>query len=232
MNKTYTIIPAKERYQAEHGWLKSYHLFSFADYYHPNNVSFWNLRVFNDDFIEWNSGFWMHPHENMEILTIVLSWEVTHIDSLWNKEITHAWEVQTMSAGSWIFHSELNESSVPLHLYQLWFFPVKKWITPCYANKKIDLKKNSLNLLFWENEPNQLNANILAYRGIYQTGKAFNYTITAWKWLFLYIHIWKIQIDDKVLEAWDQIRIHHMWVYTFTSLEENTDFIVIEVSFN
>lgn len=231
MKETYTIIPAKERFLAQHGWLQSYHLFSFADYYDKTNISFWNLRVFNDDYIAWNSGFALHPHDNMEILTIVLDGSITHTDSLWNKEKTRVWELQTMSAWTGIFHAEMNEEPSPLHLYQLWFFPIKKDVPPCYTNKKVVLKNNALNLLFWKNEPNPLNTDILVYRWLYKKGKSFEYTIKKWRGLFLYVHTGKIEIDTHTLSEWDQIRIYKEWVYTFSSLENITDCIVIEVAF-
>lgn len=115
------------------GWLESYHSFSFADYYDPKHVHFSHLRVINEDFIGAKQGFGMHPHRDMEILTYVLQGRVAHQDSMGNRTQVQAGEFQIMSAGSGIFHSEINPADEPLHLYQIWIMPNEKGISPRYA---------------------------------------------------------------------------------------------------
>ncbi len=122
-----------ERGYADHGWLKSYHTFSFAEYRDPLHVHFRHLRVMNEDWVAPGQGFGEHPHHDMEIITYVLEGQLEHRDSMGNGEVLHAGEFQRMSAGSGITHSEFNPSnSQTLHLYQIWLFPSEKGIKPSY----------------------------------------------------------------------------------------------------
>lgn len=130
---------AEERGHANHGWLDSYHTFSFANYYDANFMGFSALRVINEDVIDPGQGFGTHPHKDMEILTYVLSGTVEHQDSMGNKEQIPAGEFQIMSAGTGVRHSEYNASKeVPLHLYQIWIIPEKTGIEPRYAQRRFD----------------------------------------------------------------------------------------------
>ncbi|KAB8312409.1 pirin family protein [Erwinia endophytica] len=130
---------AEERGHANHGWLDSWHTFSFANYYDANFMGFSALRVINEDLIEAGQGFATHPHKDMEILTYVLSGTVEHQDSMGNKEQIPAGEFQIMSAGTGVRHSEYNASTgVPLHLYQIWIIPEKNGLEPRYAQRRFD----------------------------------------------------------------------------------------------
>ncbi|MFC4770030.1 pirin family protein [Effusibacillus consociatus] len=130
------IIRSNERYLAEHGWLTSRFSFSFAEYYDPNNRLFGPMRVLNDDIIQPETGFGMHPHAEMEIVTYMISGELMHEDSAGNREILRAGELQRMSAGTGIYHSEVNPSTdTPAHLLQMWFLPDTKGLTPSYEQK-------------------------------------------------------------------------------------------------
>ncbi|NQU53364.1 MAG: pirin family protein [Bacteroidetes bacterium] len=127
---------ASQRGNANHGWLKATHSFSFANYYDSEKMHFGKLRVLNDDEIAPSRGFDLHPHQNMEIITIPLSGSVRHIDSMGNEEIISSNEVQVMSAGSGIWHSEFNASdSEKLKLFQIWIFTDKKGYKPRYEQK-------------------------------------------------------------------------------------------------
>ena len=138
---------ADTRGHANHGWLNAWHSFSFAGYYDPARVHFGALRVLNDDTIAGGMGFGTHPHDNMEIITIPLSGQLEHRDSMGNTGIISKGEVQVMSAGTGIQHSEKNKNTKePLKLLQIWVFPDKKNVTPRYDQRAFDLSaaKNTL----------------------------------------------------------------------------------------
>ncbi|MBD2809621.1 pirin family protein [Xenorhabdus sp. Vera] len=130
---------AAERGHANHGWLDSWHTFSFANYYDENFMGFSVLRVINEDIIDAGQGFGMHPHKDMEILTYVLSGAVEHQDSMGNKRQVSAGEFQIMSAGTGIRHSEYNPNhDSQLHLYQIWLLPEKTNLAPRYEQHRFD----------------------------------------------------------------------------------------------
>jgi len=132
---------AQERGHANHGWLDSWHTFSFASYHDANFMGFSALRVINEDVIDAGQGFGTHPHKDMEILTYVLKGTVEHKDSMGNKEQIPAGEFQIMSAGTGVKHSEYNASQTePLHLYQIWIIPETNGITPRYEQRRFDAK--------------------------------------------------------------------------------------------
>ncbi len=135
---------ADSRGQADHGWLKAKHTFSFANYYHPDRMHFGVLRVLNDDCIAGGMGFGTHPHDNMEIITIPLEGTVGHRDSMGNSGTIKRGEVQVMSAGTGIQHSEMNhEQHKDLKLLQIWLFPNKQSVTPRYDQLVLPARKDN-----------------------------------------------------------------------------------------
>lgn len=144
----YQVRKSSERGHAHHGWLESWHTFSFADYYDPRHMHFSHLRVINDDYIAAGMGFGMHPHKDMEILTYVLSGRVAHKDSMGNTTEVKAGEFQIMSAGSGVYHSEFNpDEQETLHLYQIWIMPNEKGITPRYNQSAFADKQGATLIL-------------------------------------------------------------------------------------
>lgn len=138
--KNKIIHIANTRGFADHGWLKTHHTFSFANYYDNERVHFGMLRVLNDDWIEGGMGFGTHPHDNMEIITIPLSGALAHRDSMGNSSVIQHGEVQVMSAGTGITHSEFNaHETEPVSLLQIWVFPNQKEVKPRYDQMKLDL---------------------------------------------------------------------------------------------
>lgn len=134
-----TLIRASSRGSANHGWLNTHHTFSFANYYDPNRIHFGALRVINDDIIAGGEGFGTHPHNNMEIITIPLYGDLEHKDSMGHTEVIKAGEVQVMSAGSGITHSEYNANEYkPVSLFQIWVFPSQKNVEPRYDQRQFD----------------------------------------------------------------------------------------------
>lgn len=148
-NVNMTIRRAGERGHANHGWLDTYHTFSFANYYDPQWMGFRSLRVINDDLVMPGMGFGTHPHNNMEIITYILSGSLEHKDSMGNGRIIKTGEVQYMSAGSGVRHSEFNpKKDEAVHLLQIWIQPDEKNVTPRYAEKSIaDAPGGKFNLI-------------------------------------------------------------------------------------
>ncbi len=146
----FAIRKAEERGHLDHGWLNTYHTFSFGRYHDPEHMGFRALRVINEDRVRPGEGFGTHPHRDIEIVTYVLEGAIEHRDSMGNGEVLRPGEIQRMSAGTGITHSEFNPSSeTPLHFYQIWLLPERAGITPSYEQKRFAEagRRNALQLV-------------------------------------------------------------------------------------
>lgn len=144
---TTLLHKAETRGNANHGWLKSRHTFSFANYYNPERMNFGALRVLNDDTVEAGMGFGTHPHDNMEIISIPLEGDLEHKDSMGNVSVIRHGDIQVMSAGTGIFHSEYNKNKEQrVKFLQIWVFPNKKNVTPRYDQITLDLADSNNKL--------------------------------------------------------------------------------------
>lgn len=142
------IRKSQERGRADHGWLKTYHTFSFADYYDAKWMAFRSLRVINDDIVAPGMGFGTHPHRDMEIITYILSGSLEHKDSMGNGRVIRTGDVQYMAAGTGVQHSEFNPSrEEPVHLLQIWIQPDEKGVAPRYAEKSFSDSGDGLHLV-------------------------------------------------------------------------------------
>lgn len=184
---------ANQRGHADHGWLDTYHTFSFANYHDPAHMRFRNLRVMNEDFVAAGMGFGTHPHHDMEIVTYVLEGALEHRDSMGNGEVLRPGEFQRMSAGTGITHSEFNPSKTEkTHLYQIWLLPEQRGIEPSYEQKKFDLEER-LNRLRLVASPTgdegslTIHTQARIYLGTFEAGQRWTYDIPAEKYLWIQV---------------------------------------------
>lgn len=227
------IIPASERHYQDFGWLKTYWLFSFGDYYDPENKNLGALRVFNDDVVAPGQGFGTHPHRDMEIVTIILEGVITHEDSMGNKETIKAGEVQRMTAGTGVMHSEFNKGKEPLKFYQVWITPHEKGLPPSYQQQKFDIssKKNELvPVVTGRGIEGTLHLHQDATIYMAEFDKDFEYTYTGApvRKVFIYITSGSLVVNDKTLNSRDQARITDTEVLKLKATED-TKFIFIDV---
>lgn len=227
------IIKSNKRHFSDFGWLKTYWLFSFSNYFDPHNIQFGALRVFNDDIVEPGAGFPTHPHEEMEIVTVVLDGEITHEDSMGNKAIIKAGDVQRMSAGTGLTHSEFNLSETPVHFYQVWIFPDKSGLTPTYDQKTYDThawKNRLFPLASGQKIPGTVtfHTDATIYRCNLEKGNNVTHKATAGRRIFIYLAEGHIVANGQLLAAKDQARIDIDEQLTLKA-QDPSDFILIDV---
>jgi redox-sensitive bicupin YhaK (pirin superfamily) len=204
-----TIRRADERGHANHGWLDSFHSFSFADYYDPAHMGFRNLRVINDDRIAGGGGFGTHPHRDMEIITYVLDGAVQHRDSMGNGSVIRPGDVQRMSAGTGVRHSEFNDSkSEELRLLQIWIIPEKQGIAPGYEQKMFEPseKQGHLRLVAsptGENGSVTLHADAKLYAAILGPGDRVDHVVPEGRHAWVQVARGKVRVDGHELAEGD-----------------------------
>jgi len=206
------IIRAQDRHFNDFGWLKTYWLFSFANYYDPHNIQFGALRVFNDDVVAPGTGFPTHPHEEMEIITIVLDGEMTHRDSMGNQAVIKAGDVQRMSAGTGLTHSEFNLAKQPVHFYQIWILPDLPRLEPTYDQRNFtpnQWQNRLLPIASGQGLENvvSFHTDATIYRGQLDDGNRLNFDNTAGRRVFLYLIGGELTVDGLTLYQADQARV-------------------------
>lgn len=206
------IRKASERGDGSFDWLESYHTFSFANYYDPKHIHFSHLRVINEDIIAPHNGFDMHPHKDMEILTYVLSGRVAHKDSMGNTTEVKAGEFQIMSAGSGIYHSEMNPSlDEPLHLYQIWIIPNEKGITLRYCQAQF-ADQDSATLILSQNAQQgslKVHQDMKLWRHQYEAYKAVKLELENHRSYWLQVVKGDLTINGEQLGRGDGVAIRH-----------------------
>jgi redox-sensitive bicupin YhaK (pirin superfamily) len=232
------IHRAKDRGTADHGWLKANFSFSFAHYYNPEKMNFGALRVLNDDNIQGGMGFGTHPHDNMEIITIPLKGTIKHKDSMSNQWIQlSTGEIQVMSAGSGLMHSEMNNSPTEaVNLFQLWIIPDKTGVTPRYEQQKFAVleRKNKLQLLVSSIDEDfegslKIHQDAQISRIDLDKNSNFNYTLKSEDHgVYVMVIAGEISIDNEQLQNRDAIGIFQVKKFTLNS-KRATELLFIEV---
>jgi redox-sensitive bicupin YhaK (pirin superfamily) len=201
-----TIRKSNQRGHANHGWLDTNHTFSFASYYDPKNMGFRALRVINEDRVSPGRGFGAHPHQDMEILTYVLSGALAHKDSMGNVETLHANELQRISAGSGIVHSEYNASpSEPVHFLQIWIEPGQRGIKPTYEQVAIteDQKRGKLLPVAGQGGLLQIHQDARVLIGATEAGQTLTYALKPERAAWVHVVRGEALVNGKALSTSD-----------------------------
>jgi len=229
-----TIRKSQDRGFANHGWLKSYHTFSFAGYFDLNHMNFGNLRVINEDKIAGGRGFDKHPHQDMEIITYVISGALSHQDSMGNSSTILPGEVQIMSAGNGVAHSEFNQKeNEETHLLQIWILPKELKIEPRYGQKSFieSLKKNDFILVISGSGRDgsiMINQDAEIFLGKFKAGKDFDYKVNSNRRIWVQMIAGKISVNGVALEKGDAAAIEYENNVSLKA-EEDSEFLLFSL---
>jgi redox-sensitive bicupin YhaK (pirin superfamily) len=227
---------ADTRGHADHGWLSSYQSFSFAGYYNPERTQFGVLRVLNDDVVTGGKGFGSHPHDNMEIISIPLEGSLVHEDNMGHKEVVSAGEIQVMSTGSGVFHSEYNNSAdKPAKFLQIWLFPNKLNVTPRYDQVKLDPLKgeNKLQQLISpdkDGEGTWIYQDAWFFNGRFDKEKQISYERKKKdNGVYLFVIKGSFAVDGQRLETRDGLGVMDVDSIEIRSLEQGSEILIMDV---
>jgi redox-sensitive bicupin YhaK (pirin superfamily) len=204
-----TIRPADERGHANHGWLDSHHTFSFADYYDPENMGFRSLRVINDDRVKAGQGFGTHPHRDMEIISYVLEGSLEHKDSMGTGSVMRPGDVQRMSAGTGVLHSEFNASKTDaVHFLQIWILPGERGIKPSYEQKTFgpSEKKGRLRVVVSPDAREgsvAVHTDAVLYAGVFGKGDRGELALARGRYAWVQVARGKVRVNGKELGEGD-----------------------------
>ncbi|MDR2848630.1 MAG: pirin family protein [Bacteroidales bacterium] len=230
------LYKAETRGYANHGWLESHHTFSFAGYFNPERIQFGALRVVNDDIVAGGEGFGTHPHDNMEIVSIPLYGALEHKDSMGNGSIIRSGEVQVMSAGTGITHSEFNANATePVNFFQIWVFPNKDGVEPRYGQQKFDLD-NAQNQLIQLVSPDPNDEGLWFHQdawfniGTFAKNYSFDYTFKDERnGLFAMVVEGEFEVESHELSRRDAVGLWDAPSVHITAKSENARILLIEV---
>ena len=229
------LFLADSRGYADHGWLKSSHSFSFASYYNPNQMNFGALRVLNDDWVAPSMGFGSHGHRDMEIISIPLSGDLKHRDNMGNETIIRSGDIQVMSAGSGVEHSEMNASeSEPVAFLQIWIFPKVKNVTPRYdqLTLKVEDSTNRWQQIVSPNKEDEgvwIHQDAFMYLNHLDSQSSTTYTLkSAANGVYLFVIEGEVTVEGEPLRRRDAIGISEANKFTL-SAQTNAKLLAIEV---
>ena len=230
------LHPAASRGFANHGWLQSHHSFSFASFHDPERIHFGALRVLNDDTVKGGMGFGKHPHDNMEIISIPLEGDLEHQDSMGNKAVIQKGDIQVMSAGTGIYHSEYNKNeNEAVKFLQIWIYPNKKNVAPRYdqVSLKMEDRKNKLQQVLSPNSDDEgvwVHQDAWFHLGTFDNGAAAKYTIKKpGNGVYAFVLKGKFNLDGIEIENRDGLGIWETEEFMLTSSEEGSEILLMEV---
>ncbi len=229
-----TVRKSQDRGFANHGWLQSYHSFSFAGYFDRNHMNFGNLRVINEDKIAGGRGFDKHPHQDMEIITYVISGALSHQDSMGNSSTILPGEVQIMSAGTGVAHSEFNQKeNEETHLLQIWILPKELKIAPRYGQKSFieSLKKNDFILVVSGSGREgsiMINQDAEIFLGKFKAGKDFDYKVNSNRRIWVQMIAGKVLVNGVAVEKGDAAAIEYENNVSLKA-EEDSEFLLFSL---
>ncbi|NEQ96990.1 MAG: pirin family protein [Cyanothece sp. SIO2G6] len=231
-----TIRKSDERGLAEFGWLKSFHTFSFGEYYDPNHMNFGMLRVINDDRIKGSSGFPTHGHRDMEIITYVLDGALEHKDTLGNVAVIKPGEVQRMSAGTGIAHSEYNHSATDLARFlQIWVIPDTKGLEPGYEQKYFDPTEGQGKLRLVGSRDGRdgsvtIHQDLNLYAGHLQTGDTVDFALAGDRQAWVQIARGSVAINGQVLVAGDGAAVSKLEQMTIEGRTDDAELLIFDLA--
>jgi hypothetical protein len=231
----FDVIHSDTRGAADHGWLKAKHTFSFGDYHNPAMMGFGPLRVINEDRIEPSQGFGTHPHKDMEIVTYIIEGALAHKDSMGNGSVIEAGDVQRMTAGTGVFHSEFNQSEEdPVHLLQIWILPRESSLQPGYEQQHFD-REDKLNQwrLVASSDGRESSMTVHQavdlYASILEAGKELRHEFSADHSGYLQIVSGSVTANDELLEAGDAVAIRELELLTVLATS-NAEMILFDMA--
>ncbi len=229
------IRKAEDRGHADHGWLNTYHTFSFGSYQDPEQMGFRSLRVMNEDQVQSGQGFGTHGHRDMEIVSYVLEGALEHNDSMGNGSILTPGTFQRMTAGSGVQHSEFNHSKTDLmHFYQIWILPEKEGLAPGYEERvfTMDQKRNQLCLVAsrqGENNSLLIHQDISIYLSSLEEGKVLNYLIEPGRHVWMQILSGNIRVNNHTIETSDGLAVSDESELKI-SAEQSSEFMLFDLA--
>jgi len=231
-----TVRPAAERGHFDHGWLNTWHTFSFADYHDPKHTHFRALRVINEDTVHPGGGFGTHPHRDMEIITYILQGALAHKDSMGNGSTIVPGDVQRMSAGTGVLHSEYNHSSdEQVHLLQIWIFPDKQGLKPSYEQKSFS-NGEKLNRLRLVASPSAADGSVAihsdarVYGSVLESGKTVKHELAKGRGAWLQVVTGAIGVNGKKLSAGDGAAIENESTVAITGQSDSSEFLLFDLA--
>jgi len=219
-----TIRRAEDRGHANHGWLDTHHSFSFANYYDPNHMGFRALRVINEDRVEGETGFGTHSHRDMEIVTYVLEGELHHRDSMGTNGVIYPGEVQRMSAGTGVTHSEMNPSTSRTHFLQIWILPEKSGIAPSYEQKAFsdEERAGKLRLIVspgGEQDSLHIHQDAKIYSTLLEKGAEVEHSLEPGRHAWLQVAKGRLDLNGVELKAGDGAAVSEESLLKIAALE-------------